>query len=637
MHPDTHARGGPGLHQGAPVLRSSIAVSAILIAGLAATGVTAAMARRQLSLDQQLETEVEAARAASAIRRHVDSYLEVLFGLRSLFAAGEDVTRVEFAQYIAAADIDARYPGIQAMEFTRLVQAEGIAGFERSVQSDTTVVSAGYPSFTVHPDTVHGDRFVVDYVEPLAGNEAAFGFDLGTNPVRRRSVEESRDTGLPVATSGIRLVQERAEQTGFLLMLGVYGPGRPPTATSDRRAQFRGVVNVVCRMGDLVAGSLGPHHAVHIAVWDAGDLDEPFDPANVELLHDDDDRPPPTRATAGEGETLTHIGVGGRRWTIVVRPRDEAASFASTLLPWVLLVGGVLLTLAAAGLARSLLRGEARALELARVMTVDLELNAEALRAARDRAEAADRAKSVFLANTSHEMRTPLHGILGAQQLLLETPLDDTQREYAEITRSSASALRAVINDVLDLAKIDAGTLELVASPFELRRLLHEVVAEIRLHPSAAGLEITHAVTTDVPEWLTADAARLRQVLTNLMGNAVKFTHDGSVTVHADVCETEPEQPTLHLTISDTGIGIPAERHRDIFERFTQVDSSSTRSYGGTGLGLAVVTRLVELMGGAIRVESEAGRGSAFGVSIPAVIAAAPSLGLGNGNAEKVC
>jgi signal transduction histidine kinase/DNA-binding response OmpR family regulator len=317
---------------------------------------------------------------------------------------------------------------------------------------------------------------------------------------------------------------------------------------------------------------------------------------------------------AAAGNTAIPRGV-----TLYLRSANDIAVIANP--PWwtaqrtlTLAVGLVMVTLATLGWVGLLRRRVSK-------QTADL-------RYAKDAAEAASQAKSEFLANVSHEIRTPMNGVLGMTELVLESEVTPEQRECLTMARTSAQSLVTLINEILDFSKIEAGKMQTDSVAFPIYEVITETVRPLALQAAEKGLEFVYDVSPALPDRLIGDGGRLGQVITNLIGNAVKFTREGSVAVHVGIDEQTDAHVVLHVRVADTGIGVPREKQQAIFDAFTQADGSITRQFGGTGLGLSIASRLVTLMGGRMWLESEPGQGATFHFTLPLRVAA-PAAGAG--------
>ena len=535
--------------------------------------------------------------ATSQLESAIEKDKTLTVAVQGMFHSFGTVSREEFSRFVAAVDIGKLFPDTQALSWNAVVPVEETAAFEHAVQLDDSVQAGGYPDFAIRPAGAVEQQYVVTYIEPMAGNEGAFGLDIGSNPARRRTVEMARDRAEAMATAPITLAQETGSQKGFLFMMPVYQTASPEDLDS-RREQFRGVVVAVFRIGDLINGS-GELDFSAVRVRDVTDADESAD-VDIEVIYEQGTQ----TLSANHQSLLRRIDVAGRRWEVVFSQSAEALSSDGRLSRWAVPALGALSTALAALLVGYLATSRQRTLVRAEMLTVDLQR-------ANDELSRSNTDLSQFAHVASHDLQTPVRNIMGSVSMLEdaigENPDDEIQR-YLQFLKDSALRMKSLISDLLSYA--ESGQ-ELDLQSVDLNATLALVAAatqDIR-ESSGASLKIG-----DMPQ-VMGDDQQLERVFTNLITNALKYSRpDVPSQVEVTACEAGDHH---EIRIHDNGLGIDPEHQKTIFEPFKRLHRQN--EIAGTGLGLAICRQIIDRHKGHIAVEQSSETGSTILLQLPIV------------------
>jgi len=601
---------------------------AVLAAGLVLSATAGVALAANVAKDRRGELDGLAQQARTAIERRVASYAEPLYGMSGFLSGARPVTRADFHGYVELAGTARRQPGLLAYTFNRLVPAGEVAGFEQAVRTDTSLEPNGHPEFRVYPATkadTDADRVVIDYIEPRAGNEAIFGFDVVSDPVRRLAVEAARDSGRLVATAPLNLVQAQGK-AGFLLYLPVYDTAQIPDTAPARRRHFTGVVTAAVGLDQMLAGVFGGTAAerpsIDVHMDDIGAtlaVRNPTGAGGTTLF--DNARNNTERREAPAGGRSLDVNVAGRRWRLTVTPGPGFGSSQAALLPWFVGMGGCVLSVLLASLLVSLSGSKRRAVISLRRREEDLRRANVHLAQSNAALASADQVKDAFLGTMSHELRTPLTAISGFARLLEghwdRLGLEERQESLALIM-SSADTLGSLVDDLLEFNRTGDHSPALSLEALDLGLVARRVLDEL------GPLTTTHHLRLDASQvTVLADRVAVTRILTNLVTNAVKFSPDGT----AVTVSTRRGHDRAVLEVADQGSGVPPDQRALVFERFYRGTHGDHSRRPGTGIGLAVVKDLAERMGGSVDIMDAPAAGALFRVELPlATSAPVPSV-----------
>lgn len=572
---------------------------------LAVTAIGTVVAARAADRDRRASIERRALAVTDAIGQRLAANSEIVYGIRGLFESRRRVTRAAFAQYVRSLEVPARLPGIQAVSFADAVDEFERRDYEAAVRRDARSSGEPYPArFAIRPPSDRSRHVVISYLEPVSGNERVFGLDLLSEPLRRVAVEATQQTGQLVATPPVQLVQAQQDRTGVLLILGVRNASGSLTDPSNGR--FKGVVTGAVRVRDFMASVLRGAPGARLDVYDnglVGNADPAARTAAARIFSN-------TGRAAGQplsGAARTTLTIGGRRWAIYYEAAPGLISSGSARVPWLVAIAGLLLSLLAAALVHAIATRRGRAEELAAAMTADL-------RASRADLERSNEELERFAYVASHDLQEPLRtvtGFLGLLERRHGAELAQDAHTYVQTAANAADRGTQLIGDLLEYSRAAWRPGGEAAADLEVA--WDRAVELLQTHITSASAHVTRGAlpTVALPE------AHMVRVFANLISNALKYRSADDPVIRATA---DPGRGIARIRVTDNGQGIRPAHHERIFNLFERLHTRD--EYPGTGMGLAIVRRIVESAGGRVWVESAAGEGATFHLEIPAPLRA---------------